>query len=458
MGCGQPLPHLERRIGLLSAISINMADMVGSGTFVTLPLMLAAIGGPQALIGWVVGAVIAFTDGLVWSELATSFPGSGGTYVYLRESLGRERWGRLWGFLFVFQMISSGPLEIASGNIAIAQYGSYLWRGMTAVQVKLVAAGIGILGTALLYRRITSIVKVMFLLWIGMLISIAWVILTGASHFSPQLAFSFPPNAVAFRGGFISGVGATTLFAMYCYLGYYGTCYLGDEVVNSARTIPRSVLLSAAVVALMDLAFCLSIVGVMPWQEVMRSKFMICEFMQRIYGHWAGAVVCLLMMWTSFGGIYAMLLTYSRIPYAAARDGNFFRIFSRLHGRKDFPHYSLLLIGGLATAASFLDLDQVINALIMARVPVQFVGQIVALLWLRSRHPEVKRPFRMMLYPVPCVVALCGWIFIFLAAPARYIAFGLLSMIAGCAVFLALARRNRTWPFVRQVQPAPNTA
>lgn len=453
-GSDQPAPHLERRIGLLSAISINMSNMIGSGTFVALPLMLGAMGGPQALIGWVVGAVIAFTDGLVWSELATSLPGSGGTYVYLRESFGSARWGRLWAFLFAFQMISSGPLEIASGNIAIAQYAGYIWHGMTPVQVKLLAAGVGVLGITLLYRRITPIVKLMFVLWLGMLASIVWVILSGASHFSPQLAFSFPPNAFRFSVGFISGIGSTTLYAMYCYLGYYGVCYLGDEVINPARIIPRSVLLSAAVVALLNLLFCLSIVGVMPWQEVIRSEFIVCEFMQRIYGHWAGAAACLLMIWTSFGGIYAMLLTYSRIPYAAASDGNFFRIFGRLHSQKDFPHFSLLLIGGLATMASFLDLSQVINALIMARILVQFVGQIIALMWLRSRRPEVKRPFRMMLYPVPCAVALCGWMFIFLTASARYIAFGLLTVIAGCVVFLALARRNRTWPFTRQEQSA----
>jgi APA family basic amino acid/polyamine antiporter len=394
----------------------------------------------------------------VWSELATSLPGSGGTYVYLRESFGRERWGRLWSFLFVFQMISSGPLEIASGNIAIAQYASYIWRGMTPGQARMVAVGIGVLGTALLYRRITPVVKLMFVLWLGMLVSIAWVILSGASHFNPRLAFSFPPKAFHLSSGFAAGLGSTTLYAMYCYLGYYGTCFLGDEVIHPARTIPRSVIFSVVVVSFMNLLFCLSIVGVIPWREAIRSEFIVSEFMQRIHGHWAGVAVCLLMIWTSFGGIYAMLLTYSRIPYAAASDGNFFRIFGRLHGQKDFPHFSLLLIGGLATLASLLDLAEVINALIMARILVQFVGQIIGLMWLRSQHPEVNRPFRMMLYPLPCFVALSGWLFIYLTASARYIAFGLLTVMAGGVVFLTLARRNRTWPFAGHEQGAPISA
>jgi amino acid transporter len=452
------LPRLERRIGLLNATAINMSNMVGSGTFVVLPLMLGAMGGPQALLGWLVGAIISFADGLVWCELATALPGSGGTYVYLRESFGRERWGRLWAFLFAFQMISSGPLEIASGNIAIAQYAGYIWRGMTPGQVRLLAVGVGVLGTALLYRRITPVVKVMFVLWLGMLITVGWVILSGASHFNPRVAFSFPPHAFGFGMGFITGLGSTSLYAMYCYLGYYGICYLGEEVVDPARNIPRSVLFSVITVVLMNFLFCLSIIGVIPWREVMRSKFIVSEFMQRIYGNWAGMAVCLLVIWASFGGIYAMILTYSRIPYAAARDGNFFRIFGRLHGQKDFPHFSVLLIGGLGVLASLLDLAEVINALIMARILVQFVGQIIGLMWLRSRPSRIQRPFRMMLYPLPCIVALSGWIFIYTTASPRYIIFGLLTVAIGCVVFLGLAKRNSTWPFARQEEEAPTSA
>ncbi|MCI0421633.1 MAG: amino acid permease [Acidobacteria bacterium] len=446
--------NLERRLGLLNATSINMSNMVGSGTFVTLPLMLGAMGGPQALLGWLVGAMIALSDGLVWSELAAALPGSGGTYVYLREAFGRHRWGRFWAFLFVFQMVSSGPLEIASGNIAMAQYVGYLWQGMSPFEGKLVAAGIGVLSTALLYRKITSIARLMLALWIGMLVSVGWVILTGISNFNPELAFSFPPNAFSFSTGFFLGLGSTTLYVMYCYLGYYGVCYLGDEVVDPPRTIPRAVIISVVAVMAINLLFCLSIVGVVPWREVMQSQYMVCEFMQRIYGNWAGIVACLLMLWTSFAGIYALTLTYSRIPYAAALDGNFWRVFAALHPKKGFPHVSLLLIGGLSAAASFFNLAEVINALITSRILVQFVGQIVALWWLRSYHPEVVRPFQMALYPLPSAVALFGWMFVFLSAGYRYIAYGLLTVLAGCAVFLISAKRNQSWPFAIPGQPA----
>jgi basic amino acid/polyamine antiporter, APA family len=447
-------PKLERRLGLLNATSINMSNMVGSGTFVTLPLMLSAMGGPHALLGWLLGAVIAVADGLVWSELAAALPGSGGTYVYLREAFGRDRWGRLWSFLFVFQMILSGPMEIASGNIAMAQYARYVWRGMTPLEGKLVAAGIAVLATVLLYRRITSIARLMFVLWIGLLLSVGWVVVAGVSKFNPALAFSVPANAFSFSAGFFAGFGSTTLYVMYCYLGYYGICYLGDEVVDPARTIPRAVIFSVIAVMAINILFCLSIVGVIPWREVMGSQFMVCEFMQRVYGHWAGAAALVLMLWTSFAGIFALTLTYSRIPYAAALDGNFFRVFARLHPTKHFPHVSLLLIGGLSVTASLFNLADVINALMTARILVQFIGQIMALWWLRSYHPEVLRPFQMMLYPVPSAVAFFGWMFVFMSAGPKYVAFGLLTVVAGCAVFFIAARQNRSWPFAVPKRPS----
>lgn len=443
----QAEPHLERRLGLLNATSINMSNMVGSGTFVTLPLMLATLGGPQALLAWLVGAVIALADGLVWSELATALPGSGGTYVYLRESFGRERWGRFLSFLFIFQMIFSGPLEIASGNIAIAQYVKYLWPTMSEVNGKLVAAAIGVLGTVLLYRKITSIARLMIVLWIGMMVSVGWVIVTGILHFDAARAFSFPAEAFTLDGTFVRGLGSSTLYVMYCFLGYYGVCYLGDEVVQPARTLPRAITWSVLAVTAINLLFCLSIIGLVPWTEVIHSDFMVCEFMERAYGGWAGVLSCVLMIWTSFAGIYALMLTYSRIPYAAALDGNFFRIFARLHPVKDFPHFSLLLVGGLATATSFLDLADVINALMTARIVIQFMVQIIALAWIRSYHPEIARPFKMILYPLPSAVAMAGWAYVFASAGAKHIAYGMLTLVLGCAVYFVSAKRSRRWPF-----------
>lgn len=445
-------PHLERRLGLLNATSINMSNMVGSGIFITLPLIIGAMGGPQALVGWFLGAAIAIADALVWGELAAAYSGSGGSYVYLLNSFGREKWGLLWAFLFIFQIIVSGPLEIATANIGIGQYASYLWRGMTPLEIKLVAAGVGVLATILLYRKITSIAKLMVTLWIGMLVTVGWVMVSGSLHFSARLAFSFPPHAFTFNTAFFVGLGSATLYIMYCYLGYYAVCYLGDEVVDPPRNLPRSMMISVITVALISYLTCLSIVGVVPWQEAVRSRFVASEFMQRVYGNWAGVVITLLILWTAFAATYALMLAYSRIPYAAALDGNFFGIFSKLHKEKDFPHFALLLIGGLSVAASFFDLDEVIKALMTARILVQFVGQIIALAYLRKFRPEVHRPFKMFLYPLPAAVAFLGWMYVFLGAGTRYVIYGLLTLVLGGMAFLAMSKKRGSWPFAMPIQ------
>jgi amino acid transporter len=440
-------PHLERRLGLLNATSINMSNMVGAGIFITLPLILGAMGGPQAFLGWFLGAALAIADAMVWSELSATYPGSGGSYVYLLNSFGREKWGLLWAFLFIVQIVTSGPLEIASGNIGIGQYVSYLWRGMTPLDIKLVAAGVGVLTIVLLYRKITSIARLMATLWIGMLITVGWVIVSGALHFNAHLAFSFPPRAFSFSMAFLLGLGSATLYIMYCYLGYYSACYLGDEVIDAPRNLPRSMIISVLTVAVIYCLVSLSIVGVVPWKVAAESQFVASEFMRRVYGNWAAATITILIIWTAFAASYANMLAYSRIPYAAALDGNFFPIFSKLHAKKDFPHYSLLLIGGLTVVSSFFALDAVIQALMTARILIQFIGQIAAVAFLHKFRPDVPRPFKMYLYPLPAAVALVGWVCIFLSAGTKYVAYGLLTLAIGGVAFIILAKKRRSWPF-----------
>src|SRR3979411_2476120 len=151
-----PLP---RRFGLLPATALNMTNMIGVGPFITIPLLMSAMGGPQAMIGWIVALVIVICDGMVWSELGAAMPGSGGSFHYLREAFGRAKLGRLMGFLFVWQFVLSGPLEIASGYIGFAQYTSYLWSGLTRPWVIGLVTVVGLVNIALLYRRIRSIAK-----------------------------------------------------------------------------------------------------------------------------------------------------------------------------------------------------------------------------------------------------------------------------------------------------------
>ncbi len=413
---------MQRRFGLLQATALNMSTMIGIGPFITIPVLMAAMGGPQAMLGWIVALVIACADGLVWSELGAAMPGSGGSYVYLRDGFGRKIFGQAMAFLFIWQFLLSGPLEIASGYIGFAQYAHYLWPGLSAAQTRLLMAGVGVVMIILLYRQIGAIGRITVALWIGTLLTVSMVVFTGPFHFDPKLAFDFPPDAFGFSLGFFVGLGAAARVGVYDYLGYYDICYLGDEVKNPGRVIPRSILISLVVVAGIYMTMNLAIIGVVPWREFVPPPGtpladppppVVSMFMERIYGGKIASVFTVLVLWTAFASCFSLLLGYSRIPFAAARDGNFFKFFGKLHPRKNFPHVSLLLVGGLAILCSQLPLMTVIEALLTTRILVQFIGQIAALAWLRRNAPEMKRPFKMWLYPLPALIALVGWIFLF---------------------------------------------
>ena len=446
-------PALIRRFGLFEATALNMSNMIGVGPFITIPLLMSALGGPQALAGWLVALVIVLADGLVWSELGAAMPGSGGSYLYLREGFGRERWGRLFGFLFIWQFILSGPLEIASGYIGFARYLRYVWPGLSHGGTVGVAMAVGLLNIALLYRRIDSVGKLTVSLWVGTVFTTLAVIVTGAMHFDPALAFDMPDGAFSFSVGFLFGLGAASRVGIYDYLGYYNVAYIGDEVKEPGRVIPRSILISVVAVAVIYLGINLSIIGVVPWREFVpaaehpESDFIVSAFMERIYGARVASLFTALVLWTAFGSVFALLLGYSRIPYAAAVDGTFFRVFGRLHPEKRFPHVSLLLIGLIAIAASTLSLGMVIDALITTRILVQFIGQIVALSILRRTAPDLPRPFRVWWYPLPNLVALFGWIFLFSTSGPEVIAFGLGTLALGIVAYLAWARHTGQWPF-----------
>ncbi|HEV8366168.1 MAG TPA: APC family permease [Gemmatimonadaceae bacterium] len=444
---------MVRRFGLLHATALNMTNMIGIGPFITIPLLMSALGGPQAMFGWAVALIIVLCDGMVWSELGAAMPGSGGSFGYLRQGYGAEKAGRLMGFLFVWQFVFSGPLEIASGYIGFAQYLGYIWKGITPRQTMLVVTLIGLANLALLYRRITSIAKITVTLWVGTILTVIVVIVTGALNFNPAVAFDFPPGAFNFSLGFLMGLGAAARVGVYDYLGYYDVCYIGDEVENPGRVIPRSILISTVAVALIYVAINLSIIGVVPWRAFVpvdshaESRFIVSAFMERIYGSGVATIFTAMILWTAFGSVFALLLGYSRVPYAAAKDGYFFKVFARLHPSGRFPSVSLVVLGVLSILAGFLSLGVVIDALITTRILVQFMGQIGAVTMLRRQAPDMPRPYRMWLYPLPSLIALLGWIFIFATTPPKVIAFGLGALLLGAVCFAVWSWRGRTWPF-----------
>jgi amino acid transporter len=455
---------LVRGIGLLQATALNMIDMIGVGPFITIPLIVAAMHGPQAMLGWVLGALLVVCDGLVWAELGAALPEAGGPVRYLRAMYG-PRVGRWLSFLFVWQLTFSAPLSMASGCIGFAAYAGYLWPGLretlTAQHIVLALPGIGstaidftitrgtfvAMGTAalaifLLYRRITVVGRLAALLWIGVIGATLWIIVSGVGHFSAARAFSFPPGAWTLSSDFFMGLGAAMLIAVYDYWGYYNVCYLGAEVRDPGRTIPRAILLSIAGVAFLYLTMNLSILGAMPWQEVEKSSFIASDFMQRIWGHWAGVLITLLMLWTAFASVFSLLLGYSRVPYAAALEGDYFRPFAKVHPKHAMPHVSLLVLGGAAIFFCLFRLADVVTALVVIRIIVQFLAQTIGVMVLRARQPDLPRPFRMWLYPVPAVLAFLGFVYIVIMRPKSMTSIRLALVVVAVGSVLYWIRRR----------------
>ena len=441
----------QRKLGLLEAVSLNMSLMVGIGPFITIPTLLATMGGPQAMIGWVLGAVLAICDGMVWSELAAAFPGAGGTYHYYDAVYGQTRVGRLLKFLFVWQFLFSGPMEVATGAIGLALYLGYFFPSLSEtawnwnsllplIDLKVLwgqvaAIGVTVLVTVLAYRRITAAGRLMVVFWVGMLATVAWVIFTGLTHFNRSIAFDFPQNAWKADGPWMVGLGMALGIAMYDYLGYYQICYLGEEVADTPRTIPRAILISTIGVSLIYLVMNVSILGVLPWREVLDSKRVATDLILRVYGEWAASIVTVMIIWTALASAFAAILGYSRIPYASARSGHFFRFFAATHPRGEFPHRSLLLLGGITMLACLADLPTVITALLTSRILIQFIGQIATLVYWRSRPDRPKPAFAMPLYPLPMVIATAGWMFIFATSTWIVVAFGVGSLLLGVFAF-----------------------
>jgi amino acid transporter len=454
--------RLLRRLGLLNAISINMSNMVGTGPFITVPAILATMGGPQSLVAWGLGALLAIADGLVFAELGASIPASGGSYVFLRECLGRKRWGHMMAWIFVWQFLFSGTLEIATSSIGMAEYTGFLWPRLLDYRwgVKLLAAAITAAAMLALYRKIQHVAKLMLVLWIGMLLTATWVIVTGMVHMNPRLLLDFPPGAWHFGLPFMLGLGNGTMLVMFNFLGYYQICYLGDEVKRPERVIPSGVIISILLVMAIDFLISVSFTGVVPWREMVQPGSQAFNaigsvYMARVNGHWSSGLMTIMVEVTAFAATYAMMLGYSRIPYAAALDGAFFRWFGELHPRKRFPHRSLLLVGFLVIVSCFFDLVQIITALMLARILSMFVAQIISLLVYRKYQPRAPRPFRMPLYPLPALLALAGWLALFVTPAVqpggwKFMAYALGTIGMGFTAYLLLAWRKRDWPFSQE--------
>jgi amino acid transporter len=443
-------PGLRRDLGLMQATALAITDMIGIGPFITIPLFLSTMGGPQAMVGWFVGALLAFCDGLVWCELGAAMPKAGGSYYYLREAYGPAGLGRWFSFLIVWQIIFSAPLSVASGSIGFANYCHFLVPQLSPFGVRILASLIPIILIVLLYRGIRELGKLSVILLVGVLAGCLWIVAVGIPHLSLQRLTDFPPDAFRLNWVFWAGLGHATLYALYDYFGYYNVCYLGEEIRRPEKVIPRAILLSIGVVAALYVLMSSSILSVIPWREARASTSIASAYIEKLQGSGAAQVMTLLMLWIAFSSIFSLLLGYTRIPYAAAVDGNFFRIFARLHPKKNFPYVSLVTLGAIASIFSLGKLPDVIGSLVATRVLIQYLPQAVGFFVLRFRAPELKRPFRMWFYPVPGVISILGWLYILGTSAVKSLIFAVAVLVAGSLIFLARSKIRREWPFAEK--------
>ena len=438
---------LIRGLGLKESVSANVVEMLGIGPFITIPILIATMGGPHAMLGWLLGAALAICDGLVWAELGAAMPGAGGSYIYLREAYGPKKMGRLMSFLFVWMIFFTAPLSVATGAVGFAQYVQYLGPEITPRTTQFIAVGLCLLITFALYRGIRTIGRLSFILMLIAVGTILWVIASGFANFRTDLLFDVPEGAFSWSWEFVSGLGGAALIGIYGYGGYNNICFLGGEVRNPSRNIPFAVIASIALVALLYIFLNTTILGVVPWRDAMASQHVVSDFMEIIYGSWAAQVLTYLVLGASAASVFALLLGYSRIPYAAAKDGRFFSVFAKLHPTKRFPNVSLLTLGLGSTVFCFFDLGNIIQALIVIQIIIQVLGQIFAVTLIRVYRPDIRRPFQMWGYPVPSVVALILWLLVLVSTGATIVALGLLVLALGVGLYMLRARLAGEWPF-----------
>jgi amino acid transporter len=429
--------ELRRGLSTSSALGLNVIDMVGVGPFVTLPLIVGVMGGPQAILGWLMGALLSLCDGLIWSELGTAYPEAGGSYAYLKHLYGEKTLGRAFSFLYAWQLLISAPLSIASGCIGFSQYLSFFlphashpFAAASVFGVPVVLSGQTLIAMAacgiamvILYRSIFAIDRI--IRWLGMVVGLTLVliIVVGFTHFDAHRAFDFPAGAFHLNGAFFAGLGGGMLISAYDYWGYYNVCFLGAEVRDPQRTIPRAVLGAIGVVGALYLLMNVSVLGVLPWREMAQNAdsharlFTMAAFMDRLYGHTAAGAIVVLIALAALASVFALLLGYSRIPFAAARDGNFPAWFGVLHSKHRIPMHSLLTLGGVTLLCCIFRLQEVITTLVVVRILFQFLLQGVAALLPKHRRERKVRGFRMPLYPLPVLLALSGFVFILFSRP-----------------------------------------
>lgn len=416
-----------------------MIDMVGIGPFVVMPLVVGYFSSGLFIWAWVFGAVTALADGMIWAELGARYPQAGGTYNFHRIAFG-EKGGRLMSFLFVWQTSIQAPLVVASASIGFAQYLTYLVP-LSPDQQSMVSGALVILVFLMLYRKIETIGKISVVMGVIVILTMLWIIISGFMHQQHSLELIPKAPESFFSFAFWAAVSHGSLKTVYSYLGYYNVCHLGSEIRDPGKNIPKSIFISIAGITVLYLLMNMAVMGVIPWEEASgMDKYLVSNFMERIFGGSAAVVVTVLILCIALSSLFAVVLGYSRIPYAAAVDGNFFKPFASLHPKKNFPYISLIVLCAIGFCFSLIfRLSDVITAILAMRILIQFIAQAVGVVLLRRKNGSATLPFRMWAFPIPVIVSVAIWTFLFIST-GWFAVYGLLIALAGVGIFFVKDR------------------
>lgn len=409
--------------------------MVGIGPFITLSGIVATMQGPLSILAWLLGALLAYVDGMVWAEMGARWPEAGGSYAFLQKLFPREKGGRLMAFLFTWQTSLQAPLVVASAAIGFTIHLPYLWDPGNEIGRRMINGAVVLLMVVLLYRDIKNIGRISVLLWIITGGTILWLIGSAFLEFHPEQAFAFRETKLGWGTLFFVALGNASLSSVYSYLGYYNVCHLGAEIKEPQRNIPRAIFISITIIAFFYLSMQTVVLGVLPAEQIAQSKFVVIDYFEHLYNPAVARVATALVLCIALSSLFSVLLGYSRVPYAAAQKGDFFPYFAKLHPTRHFPHRSLLLLGGLGFVLSIVFTDKprpVITTIITMRILVQFVAQAVGVIRWHYLKPDDERPYKMPLFPVPAVLSVLIWLFILFTSEWIYL------VISACVILLGI--------------------
>lgn len=477
---GEPKADEEKdKYTFAQACAFNTMMMFGTGPYISIPYCLAETSppGPQAMIGYSMAAVGCLADSFVWGELGSRFPMSGGSYIYLRECFGPGTWGDLAAFIYLWQFWVSGPAEVASGFIAISEYLVYIHGAADYWTKALTALGLTIASTLLLLRRVSDTGIVVYVLWFITMASMIFVLIAGFANFDPN-NFQLPDNPwgdpkTTSTSAFILSLGGACRFGVYDFTGYYDVCSMGGEVRKPRTTIPRSCIITCAIVLVVYLSVYASVIGYLPWYgedgfvEIVLSEsdsaaYIMAIFAEKLAGRAFAIFFVLVVVVVIFGSVFSMLAGMMYLPGAAAETGLFFSVFARrskVACSQDVPVLSLLTIGTLACGWCFFSLDTVVDAMTTMLVLVQFIGQafgLCALRWQIARGKRADDPaaWKIKFLPLVIIPQLAIFFFIF-ATTDNYLIRGtdpildlaLLFIFVGVVVFFIQQKFRKAWPF-----------